>query len=531
MRRALVILAAVLLLGGLTYLDRNPDLARQVLAWNPHLPQWVTHPAWPWQNKPDTDKDHSYDVGVWEMASWIVSGAGTTVLNGTYVENGTLNGKPRYTLGAYALQWSGTRWQIWFTGLEAYYGTGADLPANPWTKSTSGTDPPPTVSAEPPDLAEYYHNSISATLCSGSLGPAAQVVLGAGKIAVSGDYYGKTHVEVSLNNGLIWQEASSWYSIWRLCQIQCAHVGGGNYSYELYVDGTLRGTGTQAAVPPSAGVLLGVWTENGYGYCKGVTVTGTDGGSATAPTGLTNWDFGSEGGYYGVTVVDYVEYKVGMPYGTPPDVYPVLRNVQRYRIGGLTMYRKQVTVSAQNTSPAVQVAASVAFDNLDATARPSPLTTPFGQIYLWKLSPDPTWTAPTPDPAAGTWAYWLRNGSTQGAAKQVAIPQPAEMPYTLVGMYEPPTPAGGTRMIRDKNGIVWRFDSNGSTITGQYLVNAPKTWSAPVVVASGDYAQPGLVDPGDGYLMVSAYCNTDSKKYQWRRGANLSTWTADGEIT
>ena len=40
------------------------------------------------------------------MTDMIVSGAGTTAVNGTYVENGTVNGKPKYTFGNYYIYWS-----------------------------------------------------------------------------------------------------------------------------------------------------------------------------------------------------------------------------------------------------------------------------------------------------------------------------------------------------------------------------------------------------------------------------------------
>ena len=40
------------------------------------------------------------------MTDMIVSGAGTTAVNGTYVENGTMNGKPKYTFGDYFIYWS-----------------------------------------------------------------------------------------------------------------------------------------------------------------------------------------------------------------------------------------------------------------------------------------------------------------------------------------------------------------------------------------------------------------------------------------
>ena len=89
------------------------------------------------------------------MASWVVADAGTTAVNGTYVENGTLNGKPKYNYGSYQLGWSGTLWTI-STGSppRLYYGTGADLPANDWT-TDNGTPPAPIVSAVAPEVYEH----------------------------------------------------------------------------------------------------------------------------------------------------------------------------------------------------------------------------------------------------------------------------------------------------------------------------------------------------------------------------------------
>jgi len=89
----------------------------------------------------------------------------------------------------------------------------------------------------------------------------------------------------------------------------------------------------------------------------------------------------------------------------------------------------------------------------------------------------------------------------------------------------------GTMLLRDSMGILWRADSTGTAITVQYQTAAPTTWSAPVTVASGNYGQPGIVDPGDGYLHLAAYCLTDSTKYQWRRGTSLNSWISDGAIT
>ena len=45
------------------------------------------------------------------MANMIVSGAGTTAVNGTYVENGELGGRPYYENGDYAIVWD-LGWQV-----------------------------------------------------------------------------------------------------------------------------------------------------------------------------------------------------------------------------------------------------------------------------------------------------------------------------------------------------------------------------------------------------------------------------------
>ena len=46
------------------------------------------------------------------MANMIVSGAGSTELNGTYIETGTLNGKYYYEYDVYRISWDGNMWVI-----------------------------------------------------------------------------------------------------------------------------------------------------------------------------------------------------------------------------------------------------------------------------------------------------------------------------------------------------------------------------------------------------------------------------------
>ena len=95
------------------------------------------------------------------MADMIVSGAGTTEVNGTYVENGTLNGKPKYTYGNYQLSykivamWEGNAWLInrispnsdYYADLNMANVNTPDL-VTAWNKSyLNGTLPVPTVTA------------------------------------------------------------------------------------------------------------------------------------------------------------------------------------------------------------------------------------------------------------------------------------------------------------------------------------------------------------------------------------------------
>ena len=57
------------------------------------------------------------------MTDMIVSGAGTTAVNGTYVESGTANGKPYYTFGSYNLTWVNSQWRIRISSLVRYLST------------------------------------------------------------------------------------------------------------------------------------------------------------------------------------------------------------------------------------------------------------------------------------------------------------------------------------------------------------------------------------------------------------------------
>lgn len=51
------------------------------------------------------------------MANMIVAGAGNTAVNGTYIETGTYNDKPRYIKNStYGIVWTGAVWAIYGDG-------------------------------------------------------------------------------------------------------------------------------------------------------------------------------------------------------------------------------------------------------------------------------------------------------------------------------------------------------------------------------------------------------------------------------
>ena len=93
------------------------------------------------------------------MADMIVSGAGTSTVNGTYVENGTLNEKPLYIMqgqvdypriyfdpaGAWRISVFNT-----YKGILYYSNESVDTPdlCTTWTVSIWGTSPAPTVTAD-----------------------------------------------------------------------------------------------------------------------------------------------------------------------------------------------------------------------------------------------------------------------------------------------------------------------------------------------------------------------------------------------
>ena len=101
---------------------------------------------------------------------WSVTSSGDVAYNGNYLENGTYNSKPRYEgLNGNWLYWNeyivgGFEWALWTSATNhrnvmpptiAYYGTGADLPANPWMEAQSGITPAPTVSLASASKIQY----------------------------------------------------------------------------------------------------------------------------------------------------------------------------------------------------------------------------------------------------------------------------------------------------------------------------------------------------------------------------------------
>ena len=98
------------------------------------------------------------------MTDMIVSGAGTTAVNGTYVENGTYGGKPQYIKNGYYIRYGSGKWTSWtidnggdyspFGGTLITYYVGAEstTQATPdlvpiWYTYDVGVSPVPTVTA------------------------------------------------------------------------------------------------------------------------------------------------------------------------------------------------------------------------------------------------------------------------------------------------------------------------------------------------------------------------------------------------
>ena len=85
------------------------------------------------------------------MTDMIVAGAGTSAVNGTYVENGTYGGRPKYQKGSIYIVWFSTEWEITDMDFYLWYRS-TDNVATPdlattWLKSPNGSLPVPTVTA------------------------------------------------------------------------------------------------------------------------------------------------------------------------------------------------------------------------------------------------------------------------------------------------------------------------------------------------------------------------------------------------
>lgn len=87
------------------------------------------------------------------MADVVVSGAGSTAVNGTYAEGETVNGKPSYTKGDVTIQWEldGELLYWGMFGNGYYYYASLDDTVTPDLATTweiiEGAEPAPTVTA------------------------------------------------------------------------------------------------------------------------------------------------------------------------------------------------------------------------------------------------------------------------------------------------------------------------------------------------------------------------------------------------
>ena len=94
------------------------------------------------------------------MANMIVSGAGTSAVNGTYVESGTFEGRPKYVYDNYIILWDSSAWVIGTSDyVTAYYYSNEDV-ATPdlcttW-KVADGEPPVPTVTKEVTGVPKHF---------------------------------------------------------------------------------------------------------------------------------------------------------------------------------------------------------------------------------------------------------------------------------------------------------------------------------------------------------------------------------------
>lgn len=93
-------------------------------------------------------------VGTGAKVNMLVSGAGTSAVNGTYTPTGTRNSKQYYNLTGTssivsAISWDGGSWNIYAASGQANYNSGDNV-ATPdlvttWTAAFGGSNPVPTV--------------------------------------------------------------------------------------------------------------------------------------------------------------------------------------------------------------------------------------------------------------------------------------------------------------------------------------------------------------------------------------------------
>ena len=96
------------------------------------------------------------------MANIIVSGAGSSEVNGTYTESGTYEGRPKYVYDNYVLIWSSgmVRWVIGTSDYVTVYYISNENVATPdlcttW-KVYDGEPPVPTVTEEVTGIPKHF---------------------------------------------------------------------------------------------------------------------------------------------------------------------------------------------------------------------------------------------------------------------------------------------------------------------------------------------------------------------------------------
>ncbi len=134
-------------------------------------------------------------VEVATLPEYLVKDAGSLDVNGIYIEDGTLNGKPKYRLGttSFYIQFNAeSQWEIANSSTQYYYNTTASdtPPTSGWVQGTGGSSPAPPVSEFTETLSDF-------------------VVSGAGTAATNG-----TYTPVSGTNdhgGLVWEHSGGTY--------------------------------------------------------------------------------------------------------------------------------------------------------------------------------------------------------------------------------------------------------------------------------------------------------------------------------